>query len=230
MEHYFLLGKVGVLVLIDQHVLELVHVLAAYVFMMFKEQIGLHQQVVEVHGISLTATLGIAHVDLGLLGLLGVEERAVDVGSRQHQVVLGHRDMFADGSRFVDLVIESHLLDDTLHQRTGIGLVVNSKIGVIAYRLGLGTQYTGKDGVEGAHLQIAGLVQPHQPPYALLHLAGRLVGKGQGQDVPGLHALLHQIGYLVGQHARLARACTSYHQRGTIAIDDRLALTLIERI
>ena len=76
---------------------------------------------------------------------------------------------------------------------------------------------------------MACLLFAYQSADAFAHLASRLVGEGQGQDVPGFEAvLLQQIGYLVGQHARLARTGTGNHQLRPVAIFHRFALTLVQ--
>ena len=66
--------------------------------------------------------------------------------------------------------------------------------------------------MERPHLQVAGFFRTDKPAYTFLHLARRLVSKGQCQYLPGLHALLQQIGYLVCQHACLAGTGTRYDQ------------------
>ena len=80
------------------------------------------------------------------------------------------------------------------------------------------------------HVYILGRTSTHQCPDTLLHLAGRLIGKGQGQYVPGLHALLYQIGYLVRKHTGLARSGSGNYQRGAVVVDHGFALTLIEGV
>ena len=85
--------------------------------------------------------------------------------------------------------------------------------------------------MEGSHLQVAGPLLPHQPAYALLHFSGGLVGKGKRQYAPRLQLVfLQQVGYLVGQHTRLARPGASYDQLGTVAPDYRLALAFVQFI
>ena len=76
-------------------------------------------------------------------------------------------------------------MDDGLHQRAGVGLVVDGEARLVADGLGLAAQDAGEDAVEGSHLQVAGALLAHEAGNALLHLAGRLVGEGQGEDVPG---------------------------------------------
>ena len=114
-----LLRVVRVLILIDQYEAELLDILPAHVLVLLEKHISLHQQVVEVHRVSLTATLGIAQVDI--LDGRTLRYRIVSgpsrtgIVDRQYQVVLGHRDTVGHRGRLVDFVIESHLLDDGLH-------------------------------------------------------------------------------------------------------------------
>ena len=65
-----LLCEVGVLVLIHQHIFELVHVVPSHFLMVVEEEEGVEQQVVEIHGIGLTAPLCVFEIYL-------VEERVV---------------------------------------------------------------------------------------------------------------------------------------------------------
>ena len=82
--------------------------------------------------------------------------------------------------------------------------------------------------MEGAHLQVAGLFRTHQTTDTLLHLPGRLIGKGQRQDIPGFHALLQKPGDLIRQHTGLARSCTGDHKTRPITVQHRLPLTLVQ--
>ena len=67
----------------------------------------------------------------------------------------------------------------------------------------------------------------HLQGYALLHLAGSLVGKRERHDLPGLISLLHQPGNLVGEHAGLPATRTCYHQHGGIAEENSPALAVV---
>ena len=230
-----LLGVVRVLVLIHQHVGKAVHILPAHLLMFAEQQEGLHQQVVKVHGVRLSAALGITPVDVldgrnlphCVVGCRG----AVGVGSWQQQVVLSHRDTISHTRCLIDLVVQLHLADNALDQRSGVALVVDGEVGVVAYVLCLTTEDACKDGVERAHLQVARPLLPHQQTDALLHLTRRLVGKCQGQDAPGLQLVfLQQPGNLVGQYACLTRPRTGYHQLGAVAPYHRLALAVVQLI
>ena len=75
--------------------------------------------------------------------------------------------------------------------------------------MGFAAQEADADGMKGADGQ---LLQPltQKVKQALFHLAGRLVGKGDGHDAVWLTAtLLHHIGHPLGENAGLATARTS---------------------
>ena len=96
---------------------------------------------------------------------------------REYQMILRYRNAVGDRSRLIDFIIEPHLLNDSLHQRTGICLVVYSEIRLKTESISLRAQDTCEDRVECSHLQIAYTLVAHQASYALLHLAGSLIGK-----------------------------------------------------
>ena len=94
LQHDFLLRIVGVLILVDEHIAKTLNILLADVLMLMKQQIGLHQQVVEVHSVSLSATLHIPIIYMGNLRTFFLNiirsPRTGFIGMRHQQVVLGH--------------------------------------------------------------------------------------------------------------------------------------------
>jgi len=85
------------------------------------------------------------------------------------------------------------------------------------------------DRVEGAEPRHALDGAPDEHADALLHLARRLVGEGDGQDLARIGAVGREdMGDAGGQHARLAGAGAGQHQHGTVERLDRLALFRIE--
>ena len=234
LEHDAVLGIVGVLILVHQHIAELRGILQTDVGMVLEQEEGMHQQVVEVHGIALPAALPITAVDVADGGHLRLHVRLLDgcirgIGIGQYQVVLGIADAALHGARLVGLVVQLHFLDDALYQALGVRSVVDGEVGCEADGLCLHTENAREDGMEGTHPQVAGTLS-HLAGDALLHLAGGLVGKGQRQDAPRLVALLHQIGYLVGKHTRLSRSCTCNDQRRTFIIKHSLTLAAVQLI
>ena len=63
--------------------------------------------------------------------------RARRILLRQQQVVLRHRYAVGHRCRLIRLVVQPHLLDDALHQRPRVRLVVDSKVSAKADMLSL---------------------------------------------------------------------------------------------
>lgn len=136
---------VGVLILVNQEEVEPVGIFLPDVLMLLKELEGKSQQIVEIHGVGLLATLHIRNENFSqtwhfgtLVGL--IRFLVAGVVLRTHQVVLSHRNATVDGGRLVDLLVESHLLDDGLDERARVALVVDGKVVGEAYVLSLGSE------------------------------------------------------------------------------------------
>jgi hypothetical protein len=79
---------------------------------------------------------------------------------------------------------------------------------------------------------------PHRPGAgtdergdALLHLAGRLVGERDGEDLAGLHVPLgDQVRDAVGQHPGLSRPRAGDDEQRTAGVEDRLALLRVQTV
>ena len=68
-----------------------------------------------------------------------------------------------------------------------------------------------------------------EPAEALLHLVGRLIGEGDGEDVEGREAaLLDQVSGAVGEDAGLAAAGAGEYEKGAVAVEDGLLLAVVE--
>ena len=94
LQHDFLLRIVSILILVNKHIAETLNILLADVLMLMKQQISLHQQVIKVHSISLSATLHIPIIYMGNLWTFFLNiirsPRTGFIGMRHQQVVLGH--------------------------------------------------------------------------------------------------------------------------------------------
>ena len=85
------------------------------------------------------------------------------------------------------------------------------------------------DGVERAEPGHAFDGAAHQVADALLHLARRLVGEGDGQDLGAARATrAHDVGDARGEHARLAGARARQHEHGPVDRLDGSALLGVE--
>ena len=105
-----MLGIIGVLILIDQHKLETFGIFPAYFRMVFKQQVGIHQQIIKVHGIRLPATLHIAAIDIACsrnpsrsVRLIGFGIRRISI--RQNQLILRTGDARLNQRRFISRFI-----------------------------------------------------------------------------------------------------------------------------
>ena len=229
-----LLGIVGVLILIDQYILETLDIFLPDILMVTQQDKGLDKQIVEVHRISLMATFHIALIDLrhhwALVLSIVSSPRTGGILLWQQQVVLGHRDAISHTIGLIRLVVKLHLFDDAFHQRPGISLIVNSKIRIKADSFRFSPQNAGKNRMKRTHLQIYSPLLPYQSANTFFHLTCRLIGKSQCQNVPRGHALLQQIGNLIGQHTGFSRSGTGNHQLRSVTVFHRSTLPFIQFI
>ena len=234
--HDVVLGQVGVLVLVHQDVLEALLVLQHHVRMVAEQDVGVEQQVVEVHGGRPEAALGVLAVDLAELlasgcRVIGHQLHVVQVLLGADQVVLGDADAAVDEVGLVQLVVQPPFLHDGAQQGAAVVGVVDGEVARIAQLAALGPEDAGEDAVEGAHPEASGLRIPlwaKQFCDPLLHLPGRLVGEGEGQDTEGVHPLGQQVGDADGEHPGLARPGAGDHQVGPRGVQDGLALGLVQ--
>ena len=71
----------------------------------------------------------------------------------------------------------------------------------------------------------------HDIVHSVAHFPRRLIGKGNGQDIPGVHPLLfYQISNAVGQHTGLPASRTGKYQHRAVRVVDRLLLPFIQSI
>ena len=84
--------------------------------------------------------------------------------------------------------------------------------------------------MERSHPEAAGTLIAHLPCNARFHLVSGLVGEGQCQDVPRLHALPQEMSDFVGEHTCLARTGTGNHKRGAVAVEHGFTLCRVEFI
>ncbi len=83
--------------------------------------------------------------------------------------------------------------------------------------------------MKGADGQAAQVCVAQQGLEPLLHLVGRLVGKGHGHDPPGRDSgLLDQVRHAIGEHARLAGPRPGEDQHRPLRIDHCLPLRRVE--
>ena len=111
-------------------------------------------------------------------------------------------------------------------------LVVDVENGEVAFQpdqLGMAAQDLDTDGMEGAEPRHALDHLADDLADAVLHLARRLVGEGDGEDLAGPGAAeAEDVGDPHGEHAGLAGAGAGQHQHRAVERLHRLALLRVE--
>ena len=227
------LGIVGILVFVDKDVVKPGAVLFEHSGKIAEQDVDVHQQVIEIHGIGLETPCGIMPVDSGHLrhprGFVGLGDlRYGAVLLCGNEVVLGMRDTRGNGGRLVKGIVEPHLPDDGAYQAPGVVLVVDGEVAFVSQVMTVMSQEARKYGVKGSHPEAPRSFGPHDGAYARLHLSCRLVGKGQGQDPVGGHTLLYQVCHTVGQHPGLAGTGTGNDHRRPFSVDNGGLLCLVK--
>ena len=182
------LGDVGVLELVHQHVAEALLVGGEHVRVLLEQPHRLQDQVVEVHGVGLGQPPLVEPVGLGGL-LLEPAQRPVGRGLGVDQLVLpgAHGVAHGPGRQPLGVVVEPAA--DLGHQPLGVALVVDAEGGGVAQVRPAAAQHADAGRVEGRHPHRLHH-RPDQVPQPFLHLPGRLVGEGDGQHGRGRHPLV----------------------------------------
>ena len=220
---------VGVLVLIDQYVPELAPVGGGDLRKRLQQVDRDHDQVVEVHRARGDQPALVLAVRLGqrLLPVTGgprgqrlvVDQLVLETGH-----LVGHR------LRRVVLGVQVKLAADQRHQPLRVGLVVNGERGRVAEPGRLAAQDAHARGVEGEQPHGPG-PRPGQGRRPAGHLAGRLVGERDGQDLAGRDAALgQQVGDPVGEHPGLARARPGHDEQRAALVHDGSALLRVQPV
>ncbi len=105
-------------------------------------------------------------------------------------------------------LVEAELLVALPHEREPVGLVVDHEGPGIPEVVDLGPEHARARGVEGGDQRGAPAAGAggQDRGHALRHLAGGLVGEGDGQNLPRVHAAGHQVGDPLRDDASLAAA------------------------
>ncbi len=150
------LRKVGILVLIHQHIMEFLLILVEHIEVVTEEHIGVEQQIIKIHRTGTEGPCLVHLVDFGglwpaagfvfehqfgVFGILFPADEAVFGGRNPGQNLVG----------FVGFVIQPHLLENATDKGLGIVAVVNGEVGRVVDFRGFGTQDLGEHRVERSH-------------------------------------------------------------------------------
>ena len=199
------LGVVGVLELVDQQVGDAAAQALAHLLFFVEQPHGEAQHVVEVDRRGVAQQGLVATVDRRHLALVEAARRGL-VLARPDEAVLGAADRGEHLAWLERAFGDALLLEGLLDGGDLVVAVEDDKAGWYADAGAPAAQQAEGEAVKGAD-EAGQRRDAQQALDALLHLAGRLVGEGDGHHCFGRHAqLAHQPGDAIGDDARLARA------------------------
>ena len=212
------LGGIGVLVFIHQHVAHIALPLGTHLRVFAQQFERQADQIVKVHALVGAEALLIAAHDDGALalvlvsgdgqGLLGVQAGAFPGANRPLPVARGGR-IGAAASVFEDA--------------GDISAVQDAELRLEPQHRAVGPQHAHTERVEGANEHLLGRFAD-QGAGALAHFGGGFVGKGDGRNPRGRHARLDEPADFVRDHPCFSRTGAGQHQAGAVHVVDRLLL------
>ena len=221
------LRAVRVLVLVDEYVGEALLIGPRDIRKALQQKPGVVEQIVEIHSVGAYEALLVHGEDPRRHGVLeALVRRGRKVGSTS-QLVFRLRDAVGESLRRKALGVEVQLGGDVFHQALRVVGVVYGELARVPYLVGVLAQDAHAHAVEGAHPHPAH--GPCQSGKTRAHLLGCLVGEGDGQNLPGLHAAIaHEMRDAVGEDARLARTRAGQHEQRPVHALHRAALRVVE--
>ena len=228
--HQLVLGPARVLVLVDQQVAEPLLVVAEHLGLLPEQPDRLGDQVVEVEGAGRVLARLVCLVDLrdDLLvevrchpgELVGAEDTVLRVADRGGEL-LGRE----------ALRVDVEVADDGGDQPFRVAVVVDREARRHAQVGVLPPEQPGAHRVEREDPHPPGRARAHQPLDPVAHLARRLVGEGDREDLARRDvALPHEVGDPVRQGPRLAAAGARDDEHGTLGVQDGLALDVVQAV
>ena len=200
-----ILDMVGVLVFVDEHVMEFVLVLRPHFRHRLEQLHRQQQQIIEIHRIALDQVFLVFPIDLRHLPGMEII-RLPGKFRRIHLGILGIGDGGHETGQRIEFLIQVQFLQGFLQHIFAVGRVVDGKSrGIPGQMADFPAQQLVAEPMESVQPHIFGRGS-HQGIYPLAHFLGRFVGEGDGQDVPGFHPFFQKIGDLGGQCLGLATA------------------------
>ena len=179
---------VGVLILVDQHILEAPLPVEAHLLLLLQQLYREEDQVVKVHGVGGKHPAHILAVDFADADAADIPALSgtVQIVPGADAAVLCPADLAQHGFWREHLVIQIHVLQDAFEQAQAVRRVIDGEAAGEAQPLRVPPQNAHAGGVEGAGPDVIGL-RPQHPFQPLFQFPRRLVGEGDGQDAPGGH-------------------------------------------
>ena len=221
------LRLVGVLVLVDEDEREAVPIAFEQCCIFLQQLYRQRQQVVEPDRILCAQRVVVERIQLRHHLRQRIARESCVFGGRDERVLrIGN--LAEHGFRRPFLRRDAQPLHQALDHAERVILVVDRELRRAADTIGIAPQQPRADGVKGA--------DPHalrraadEAPDAVAHLAGRLVGERDREDLVRRNILrLDQACDARREHARLARPCASQHEQRPVRVHDRGILVAVQ--
>ncbi len=226
-----ILGHVRILVLVHQREQEALLIFFEHVRVLLEQPQVLQQEIAEIGGVQFLQAKLVKRVKRARLAVGEDEALALRHALGHEPSVFPAVDHRRQDSRRPAFLVDVLGREQLLQQPDLIVGIEHREGRLEIDEFGMTAQDLDADGVEGAEPGHAFHHAADQLPDAGLHLARRLVGEGDGEDLPGPGAPQAQdMGDAGGEHAGLAGAGARQHQKRAVERLDRLALLGVERV
>ena len=178
-----ILRDVRVLVLVDQHIAEALLIFGEHVGVLLEQPQILEQQIAEIGGVQLLKALLIQRVEVTRPAIGEGEALALRHALGDKPSVLPSIDHGGEHPRRPALLVDILGFEQLLEQPDLIVGVEHGERRLQVHELGMAAQDLDADGMEGAEPGHALDHAADQLADAGLHLAGGLVGEGDGEDL-----------------------------------------------
>ena len=218
------LGRVCVLVLVDENVAVALVEIAAQLGILRQQRDHVQEQVVEVDGVGSQQCLLILGVNPRDDRLHVIADRFLkcpDKHISRLQVVLRPADSRRDAGRRVMDGIDIEFPQRPLDKLALVGGVEDGVVGRESDGLRPSSEQAGAEAMERADPDTAA---GQDVRHARVHFGRRFVGEGDRQDLPRIDASLNQVGDAAGNDAGFPRAGSRQHQQGAVDMFDRKLL------
>ena len=221
------LHRVGVLVFVHQQPLKPFPVEGADLREAGQESDGLDHHIAEIEGVALFEALLIGGVNFHHPLVVGV------TGGDRADILREKATVFKivnpSGNRFGGkaLFVQVHFGNDVLQKPFAVAVVINGKRGLKTEVVDVAAEDAAAGGVKGGDERQVAPAQQFADP--LCHFPRRLVGEGNGHDVPGAYPPLpDQVGDAVGDDAGFARSGAGQDQQRPLAVQHSFLLGGVE--
>ena len=183
----YILCVVRILILVYEHIAELVLIKLEHLRVVLEQQHGFHDDVVEIERTRLFHFLFVLAVDIRDLFAEIVAGRIGSELLRRHELILRAADHAHHGARIERLGVEvqffHHIRDDALF----VVLIVDGERALEAQQVDMPAKNAQAGGMEGIRPDCArGLLITERKLESLAQLAGGLIGEGDGDHLPRL--------------------------------------------